>query len=98
MLKVRGFNLARAVKPREQFVDALAIDIETDHRNAGTRKRNRDRQTDIAEADDGDFSSVCQWISLARACLTVRHTGMQWGRSAEKAAIKSNRFLPNARS
>ena len=49
---------------RAQFVDPLPVDVETDHRHAGTRKGDRDRQADIAEADHGDLSSVCQLFFL----------------------------------
>jgi hypothetical protein len=39
---------------------------------------------------------MCQWISLARACLTVGYMGMQWGRSAQQAVVKCDRLLSNA--
>ena len=64
MLEVGRSNLKGPVMPSSQFVYARAIDIEADHRNTGARKRNRDRQANIAEADNRDFTSVCQWSSL----------------------------------
>jgi hypothetical protein len=41
-----------------EFGDARRVDIETDDRNAGLGERDRNRQADIAEPDDRDFTSV----------------------------------------
>ena len=96
LLQVGGFDLKRPITPRAQFLHSFAIDIEPNHRNARTRKSDRDRQTNIAKADNGDFAFMCQWISLARACLTAGYMGVQWGRSAQQAVVKRDRLLSNA--
>jgi hypothetical protein len=38
--------------------DAAGIDVEADDRGALPRKRDRNRQADIAKPDDGEFSTV----------------------------------------
>src|SRR5262249_18209968 len=94
LLEICRLNFTGAIKPGAQFIYALAVDIESDHWYARSRKSSGDRQANIAEADDGDFASVWQWTPCPRACLTVRHTRMQWG--TEQVAVQSNRLLSNA--
>ena len=49
--QIGRLDLAGAVVAGAQFGDAPAVDVEADHRHAGARKRDRDRQADIAEPD-----------------------------------------------
>jgi hypothetical protein len=60
LLQMSGLDFACAIVPRAQFVHAFAIDIETDYRHTGLRKRDRNRKPDIAEADDSYLASVRQ--------------------------------------
>ena len=46
--------------PARNSAIALAVDVEADDRGAGAREGYRDRQADIAEADDRNVSSVRQ--------------------------------------
>ncbi len=56
MRQVRLFHFARAVDAGAQFLDPFAVDVETDHRGAGSRKGDRHRQADIAEPDYGNLA------------------------------------------
>jgi hypothetical protein len=58
--EIGRFDLAGAVAAGAQLVDAAAIDVEADHPRADARERDRHRQTDIAEADDGDVTIMSQ--------------------------------------
>ena len=55
-----------------QVADPLAIDIESDHRPAGTGKCDCDRQPDIAKADDGDLARMAngpvRTVSISICC------------------------------
>jgi hypothetical protein len=43
---------------RGELRDTICISVETDHWNAGAGECHRDRQADIAQADDGDAAPV----------------------------------------
>ena len=58
LLEIGRLDLARAVVAGAQLLDALAVDVEADHRDARARKRDGDRQADIAEPDHRDFALV----------------------------------------
>ena len=82
MPELRRFDLAGAVVPGAQLIDARAVDIETDDRHPGAGKRHGDRQADVAEPDDGDFTIVphvgvnLACPAIARPCLAAgRHKG-----------------------
>ena len=47
-----AFSMART-----EFLDALAIDVESDHRHAAAGKGHRDWQSDITKPDNCYFSS-----------------------------------------
>ncbi len=54
-----AINFARSVMPLQQLLDASVVDIETNHRFV-TTKRGRHGQADVAEANDGKFTSRAQ--------------------------------------
>ena len=56
--EIIGGNLKRSIVSRTQLFHSLAIDIETDNRNARPSKSDGDRQANIAQSDNGDFSRV----------------------------------------
>ena len=56
MRQVGLFNFVRAVDPGAQFLDALAVDVESDNCGAGSRKCDRHGQPDIAEPDHGNLA------------------------------------------
>ena len=58
LLEIGRLDFARAVMAGTQFVDAPAIDVIGHHRHAGAAKGDGNRQADIAEPDDGDFSRM----------------------------------------
>jgi hypothetical protein len=60
LLKISIVDLAGAVPTCAQLIDAFGIDVETDHRHARTRKRDGDRQPDVAQTNNGDFSLMWQ--------------------------------------
>jgi hypothetical protein len=47
LLKIGWSDLAGAVAPQTQFVNAIMVDIETDDRGPGARKGHGDRKTHI---------------------------------------------------
>jgi hypothetical protein len=54
-----GFvDFARAVKARAQLQDTLAVDVESNDREAGASERNRYRKPDVAETDYRDFAPL----------------------------------------
>ena len=53
---VRG-DFKRSVVEFAEFADAVRVDIETDHRVAFA-ERGGQRQTDVAQSDDGDADVV----------------------------------------
>ena len=63
-----------------QLVDTFAIDVKTNNRSARARKGDRDRQTDIAEPDDSDFSRMshlCPSFYAAQAYgFGIRHAAV----------------------
>ena len=117
MLEIQRCLLSRQAQPRASGRGpravrrrAFAIDVETDHRHARSRKGNRDRQADIAEADDGDLSLMLQSrLSLPRACLAGsrpcangfrpmicgRADGHKVQRYPRRSASRSIRFRPS---
>jgi hypothetical protein len=60
MREIGWLDLPGTVASGSQFIDALAIDVETNHRDAGPRERNRDRQPNITETDDSKLPAVPQ--------------------------------------
>ena len=54
-LEVAVVDLARPVVPLREFRDASGVDIETQDLIAGAAETCRDRQADIAEANDGNM-------------------------------------------
>ena len=57
----RTTNFAGAVFSRTQFRDPGLIGIVANHRRSSSHERNRNRQSEIAKADDCDFSDVCHF-------------------------------------
>ena len=76
--KVGVVRLAGAVVPGLQLRNPARRDVETDGGDAGAGKSNGDRQSDIAEANHGDFSRSGAWepgvsqLSVVRAPLARR--------------------------
>src|ERR1700733_8306104 len=69
MRQVRRLDLSGAVATSTQFIDTLAIDIEPNYRDAGSRKRHGTRQTDVSKPDDCNFAiqrleSSCPFLVL----------------------------------
>ena len=72
--QVLGCDFAGAVVARRDFGDASGIDIKADDACACSRKTDRYRQADIAEADDGNLTRMrhggfLRWLAL---CLSGR--------------------------
>jgi len=78
MREIGWLDLAGAVGPGAQLINTLAIDVESDHRDAGPRERSRYRQPDITEADNSKLPAVprpmlhAAQIRAARALLGWR--------------------------
>ncbi len=56
--QIGRLDLAGAIVSGAKFGNATRVDVEADHRVARTRKRDRDREADIAKADHGDLSAL----------------------------------------
>jgi hypothetical protein len=54
-----GFvDFARPVKARVQLLDTLAVDVESNDREAGASEGNRYRKADVTETDYRDFAPL----------------------------------------
>jgi hypothetical protein len=71
LIEIVRRDFERVVVTRAQLIDTLAIDVETDNPRARARKGDRDRQTDIAEPDDSDFSRMSH---LCPPSTLLKHT------------------------
>jgi hypothetical protein len=71
LIEIVRRDFERVVVTRAQLIDTLAIDVETDNSRARARKGDRDRQTDIAEPDDSDFSRMSH---LCPPSTLLKHT------------------------
>ena len=58
--KLSGVDLARAIVSGAQLGDAARVGVETEHRRTSAERR-RERQPDVAEADDADEVLVGQF-------------------------------------
>ena len=60
MRQIVFLDFEGTVDAAAQFLDALAVDVEADHRGAGARESDRHRQTDIAEPNHGNLALMRQ--------------------------------------
>ncbi len=74
MRQVRLFDFARAIDAGAQFVDPFSVEVEADRRSAGSRKRHRHGQADIAKPDHGN-------LALMRHHAAINPVGCTSGRS-----------------
>ena len=58
MHQFRFFDFTGAIDARAQFLDPFLVEIEADHRRAGSRKCDCHGQADIAESDHGNLASM----------------------------------------
>ena len=64
MAKVVGVDFAGPIDSLVQFGNARVIHIKADHGNAAPRERYGDRQYDITQSDDRNFTLVCHYVRL----------------------------------
>ena len=74
-------DLARPVLAPPKLRHPCPVDVEAGHLEAGARKRDRDRQTHVAEADDGHFPTVDRHLAW------IGQKG-PWSRAARPAAFE----------
>ena len=74
--EVRRRHVRNVAAARHQFGDLLLIDVVADHRKAGAGEFDRERQADVAEADDAE-------LGLLRLDLLQQFHGVIRGRNSE---------------
>ena len=87
LLEVLWLDLARLIMAGAQLFDALAVDVETDHRGARAGESDRDRQADIAEADHSDFAFVWQKPPLESLVAAILYPLDQGGGNRQCVAF-----------